>query len=295
MAETNENSESIQVKPDVLNYDDVIKMVPRLEGHPKIVNALLRFLSIDKVNRVHANSCSTPGYECAEKLLFQEFHNRLRIDNAQVLDHLPEGAFITVSNHPFGALDGIALIYLIGSRRPKFRVMVNMILNHISGLRQNFIAVDPVPGKDPAKRARSVRGIREAFSQLKAGQPLGFFPAGAMSKVNRRLRLQDREWQSSVLQIIYKAKVPVIPIFFHGSNSWFCNFLGVVCWPLRSLRIPAEVFFKNNKEIRVSVGNPISVAEQEANGANPQELGAYLRKKTYDLRDNPINPAPPTK
>ena len=67
-----------------------------------------------------------------------------------------------------------------------------------------------------------------------------------------------------------------------------------MCWPLRSLRIPAEVFFKNNKEIRVSVGNPISVAEQEANGANPQELGAYLRKKTYDLRDNPINPAPPT-
>ena len=290
--EKNPNSCKPEIKPDVLNYDDIRRMVPKLDGHPRLVNFLLRLLSVDKVNRVHANSCSEPGPKCAEKLLFQEFHNTLRVDNAELLDNLPEGPFITISNHPFGALDGIVLIYLFGTRRPKFRVMVNMILNYISGMRPNFIAVDPIPSNDPAKKAQSVKGIRECIKQIKDGEPLGFFPAGAMSKVNWRGRLQDREWQKSVLQIIAKSKVPVIPVFFHGSNSWWCNILGVVCWPARSLRLPAEVFRKNGKELHISIGNPITVAEQEAHNGSIEQLGQFLRHKTYELRANPVNPAP---
>lgn len=272
------------IRPEVLNYDDIRRMVPRLDGHEKLVNRLLHFLSVDKVNAVHAKCCDTPGPEFTRRLLFEEFRIRLRIDNEQQLDHLPEGAFITVSNHPFGALDGITLIYLIGSRRPKFRVMVNMILNKISAMRPNFIAVDALASDDPKKRQVSVNGIRQALRQIRDGEPLGFFPAGAMSTVNWRGRLQDREWQPTVLQLIQKAKVPVIPIYFHGGNSWWFNFLGKVCWPLRSLRLPAEVWRKVGKEIHVSIGEPISPEEQAAHDASPEELGRFLREKTYELR-----------
>ena len=272
------------IRPDVLNYDDIRRMVPALDGHPKIVNFLLRFLSVDKVNAVHSACCDTPGQEFCRRLLFEQFHNTLRIDGQEVLDNLPEGAFITVSNHPFGALDGIALIHLIGSRRPAYKVMVNMILNHISAMRPNFIAVDQSASDDPAKRAVSVAGIRQALRQLKEGEPMGFFPAGAMSKTTLRDGLQDRPWQPAVLQIIYKAKVPVIPIFFHGSNSAWCNFLGHACWPARSLRLPAEVFRKNGKELHISVGQPVSVEEQMQHHGSAEELGLYLRQKTYDLK-----------
>lgn len=272
------------IRPDVLNYDDIRRLVPRLDGHEKLVNRLLHFLSVDKVNAVHAKCCDTPGPEFTRRLLFEEFRIRLRIDNEQQLDHLPEGAFITVSNHPFGALDGITLIHLIGSRRPKFRVMVNMILNKISAMRPNFIAVDALASDDPKKRQVSVNGIRQALRQIRDGEPLGFFPAGAMSTVNWRGRLQDREWQPTVLQLIQKARVPVIPIYFHGSNSWWFNFLGKVCWPLRSLRLPAEVWRKVGKKIHVSIGQPISPEEQAAHGASPEELGRFLREKTYELR-----------
>ena len=207
----------------------------------------------------------------------------LRVDNSELLDHLPEGAFITVSNHPFGALDGIALIYLIGSRRPEFKVLVNMILNQISAMRPNFIAVDPLASDDPSKRAVSVNGIRQALRQLRDGKPVGFFPAGAMSKSTLRHGIQDREWQKSVLQIIQRAKVPVIPIYFHGGNSWWCNFLGHVCWPARSLRLPAEVFRKNGTEMHISIGDPITVEQQELHNSSAEELGKFLREKTYEL------------
>lgn len=277
------NKES-DIRPDVLNYDDVRQLIPKLDGHEKLVNSLLHFLSVDKVNDVHSRFCDTPGPEFVRRLLFDEFKVTLRIDNEEILDRLPQGAFITVSNHPFGALDGIMLIYLISTRRPKFRVMVNMILNKISAMRPNFIAVDAWASNDPKKRQVSVNGIRQALRQLKDGEPVGFFPAGAMSKTDWRGRLKDRQWQPSVLQIIQRAKVPVIPIFFHGSNSWWFNILGHICWPARSLRLPAEVWRKTGKEMHISIGEPISVEEQALHGPTAEDLGRYLREKTYDLR-----------
>lgn len=282
MSENTDKQDSC-VRPDVLNYDDIRRMVPRLDGHPKLVNRLLKFLSVDKVNAVHAACCDTPGPEFARRLLFEQFKIRLRIDNEQALDHLPEGAFITVSNHPLGALDGIALIHIIGSRRPGFKVLVNMILNHISAMRPNFIAVDPMASDDPAKRAASVAGIRQALKRLKEGEPVGFFPAGAMSKTTLRHGLQDRQWQKSVIQIIAKAKVPVIPIFFHDRNSRWCNILGHICWPARSLRIPAEVFRKCGKELHISIGDTISPEELAAHSRSTEELGQFIRHKTYEL------------
>lgn len=273
-----------EIRPDVLNYDDIRQLVPKLDGHEKLVNWVLKLLEVDKVNDVHRKCCDTPGPEFVRRMLLEEFKIRLRIDNEQVLDNLPAGAFITVSNHPFGALDGIILIHLIASRRPEFRVMVNLILNKITAMRPNFIAVDAWATDDPEKRKVSVAGIRKAMYMLRNGEPVGFFPAGAMSKINWRGRLKDRQWQESVLQIIHRAKVPVIPIFFHGTNSWFCNILGVTWWQARSIRLPAEVFRKRGKEMHVSVGDPISVEEQ-AKFATPKELGDFLRAKTYALRD----------
>lgn len=278
---TNENYD---IRPDVLNYDDIRALAPALDGHPKLVNWLLHALSVDKVNAVHAKCCDTPGPEFVRRLLLEEFKIKLRIDGQEVLDNLPEGAFITVSNHPFGALDGIALIYLISRYRPEYKVMVNMILNKISAMRPNFIAVDQSASDDPAKRAVSVAGIRTALRQLKEGHPVGFFPAGAMSKTTWHDGLQDRPWQPSVLQIIHRAKAPVIPIFFHGSNSTWFNILGHICWPARSLRLPAEVFRKVGTEMHISVGTPISPAEQAANSTDAESLGAFLRQRTYALK-----------
>lgn len=277
--------EKYDVHPDVLNYDDIRKMIPKLDGHEKLINWLLHFLQVDEVNAVHGRWCNTPGPEFVQHMVEDDFKLKLRVDNREILDNMPDGRFITVSNHPFGALDGITLIYLVTRRFRDFKVMVNMILNKISAMRPNFIAVDAWSSNDPEKKKVSVQGIREAIRQVKEGKPLGFFPAGAMSKIDIHGHQIDRPWQKSVLQIIEKAKVPVIPIYFHGGNSWWCNFLGHACWPARSLRLPAEVFRKRGKEIHISIGQPITVEEQLAHSGSVEELGKFLRERTYALRD----------
>lgn len=278
-----ENNDQCEIKPDVLTPDDVVAMVPALRGKEKLIERLFRLLDVDKVNAIHRHNCKTPGPQFCRGLL-EDLNIKLRIDNESVLDNLPEGAFITVSNHPFGALDGITLIDIVGSRRPEFKVMVNMVLNYISAMRPNFIAVDALASDDPKKKAVSMQGIKQAIMQVRRGRPLGFFPAGAVSKVNRHLRLEDREWQPSIIRLIDQLKVPVVPIFFHGSNSWWFNFLGIVSWQLRTLRLPAEVFRRKNSTIHVSIGDPISVEEQQAHAGSVEELGRFLKSKTYELR-----------
>lgn len=270
------------VRPDVINYDDVVEMVPKLKGHRKLVNWVLHLLKMDEVNRVHGKWSYTQGAEFARHLIDDDFHIDLQVDNEEVLDRFKEGSFITVSNHPFGSIDGIMLIYIMTKRRPKFKVMVNMFLNRLSAMRPNFIAVDAMASDDPVKRRVSVHGIREAMRLIRSGEPVGFFPAGAMSKTDRSGFLVDRPWQESVLQIIKKAKVPVIPVYFHGNNSWFFNLMGHICWQLRTAMLPRELFKKRNKKLRVTIGEPI-MPDEQARFSTPDALGAYLRERTYAL------------
>ena len=274
---------SNKINPSVLDFNDIAAMSPKLAAHPRLVKWLLHALSVDKVNDIHSRNCSHLGADFTTAML-KDLDVRLRVDNSKVLDNLPDGPFITVSNHPFGAIDGITLIHLIGTRRPKYKVMVNMVLNHISAMRPSFIAVDAMQSDDPKKKAVSMQGIREVIKNIRDGQPVGFFPAGAMSKINWKLRLQDRQWQPTVMRLIQQLKVPVIPIFFNGTNSWWFNILGVVCWQARTLRLPAEIFRKAHKEVHISIGDPISVEEQMAHNGSLEELTAFLREKTYSLR-----------
>lgn len=276
-------NEEYEIRPDVLNADDIIEMAPKLANHRNLVERLMKWLSIDKVNWIHGHNCATPGVPFTKGLL-KDLNLTLRVDNEDVLKRFPEGPFITVSNHPFGALDGIALISLVGSYREDYKVMVNMILNHVSAMRPNFIAVDALASEDPKKKAVSMQGIKRAIMQVRRGHPIGFFPAGAVSKVGCDLRLHDRAWQPSIIRLIEQLKVPVIPIFFHGSNSWWFNFLGVVSWQLRTLRLPAEVFRRHDQDMHISVGEPISVEEQQLHSGSIEELGEFLKGKTYELR-----------
>lgn len=270
------------IKRSVLDADDVISMVPKLKGKEKLINRVLHWLYVDKVNAVHDKYCDNPGPEFARNLL-KDFDITLDVEGKSTLEHLPEGAFVTVSNHPFGALDGISLIALIASIRPAFKVMVNMVLNHISAMRPNFIAVDALASDDPAKKAVSMKGIKEAIMQVRRGNPIGFFPAGAVSKINSRLRIEDRQWQPSIIRLIQQLNVPVVPIYFHGHNSTWFNILGVISWQLRTLRLPAEVWRKCHTTIHISVGDIIT-PEELKKYPTVEELGAFLKEKTYQLR-----------
>ena len=272
-----------KVRPDVVNYDDIRTMVPALDGKQKLVEKIMHLLAIDEVNRIHGKYCYEVGIPFSHLLIEEEFKIDLDIEGEEILAGMGERAFITVSNHPYGAIDGILLLHIVGKYREDFRVMVNFFLNNLRAMQPSFIAVDPIKDdSSPEKKKITLHGIREAMAHLKAGHPLGFFPAGAVSKINRQLKIRDREWQPSVVRLIKQMKCPVVPIYFHGHNSTFFNILGLIDWRLRSMRLPRELMNKRGKTIKVTVGEPIT-PEEQAKYTDIKEFGEFLKQSTYAL------------
>ena len=119
------------MKKSVVDIYDLQEMAPFFKGRVGtwLGKLLIKCLRVDLVNKVHARNCHLRGAEFTSALLHDPIIDlSYEVHNKEILDHLPEGAFVTVSNHPIGSLDGIMLIDIFASRRPDFKVMVNGIL-----------------------------------------------------------------------------------------------------------------------------------------------------------------------
>jgi len=250
-------------------------------GH-RLAEYVMRFLAIDRINQVYDHSSSFTGAEFTSRFLDDLGVNYV-VGNAGRLKMLPEGPFITVSNHPFGGLDGIMSIDLIARIRPDYRFMVNRMISMVKTLQDNIISVIPAGNKKTSVHSTNIKGIRETLAHLHNGHPMGFFPSGAVSDFSLRdFRIRDRQWQSSILHLIYSMKVPVLPIRFFDKNSAFFYFLGFIHWWVRSLRLPYEVFNKRKQELRIGIGNIIPVEEREK-FADAEAFGAFLRECVYEM------------
>ena len=243
---------------------------------------VIRILAIDKINQVYENSSAWTGADFTSRLL-DDLGVDYAVGNAHRLKQLPAGAFITVSNHPYGGIDGIMTIDILARLRPDYKFIVNRLLSNVKTLEGNFISVVPAGNKKTGIKAASIKGIREALGHIRAGHPLGFFPSGAVSDFSlREMKVMDRRWQESVLHLIRSAKVPVLPIRFFDINSPFFYFLGLFNWRIRQLRLPSEVFNKRDRLQRIGIGEIISPGEQE-HYPDLQSLGDFLRQKVYGM------------
>ncbi len=247
----------------------------------RLASRVMHFLAIDKVNAVYEHSCDHTGADFASRLL-NDLGVHYRIGNIERLKQSLKGPFISISNHPYGGLDGIMLIDLMAGIRPDYKFMVNKVLSLIKTMEENFISVTTVTTKKPESFANII-SIRETLAHLRRGHPVGLFPSGAVSDFSlKNFNVRDREWQESMLKLIKMAKVPIVPIRFFDQNSPFFYFLGLINWKIRLLRMPSEVFNKRKQMPRIGIGEIISVEEQE-NFNDIRSFGLFLRKSVYNM------------
>jgi len=271
------------MKKSVVDIYDLQKMMPffRTRFGTFIGKLAIKLFCVEKVNKVHENNCHLRGSEFTSAILSDPLINlKYKVHHEEILDLLPEGAFITVSNHPIGSIDGIILIDIIASRRPDFKVMVNGILTQISAMGDNFISVVPDSSKQGAN-PQNINGVRLSLQRIREGHPMGFFPAGAISFYNKKAkRIQDLSWAHSVIRLIRKARVPVYPVYFDFLNTRLFYWLGKIDWRIRTLRIPAEAFNKKGKTVDIYIGNPITPDEIKEY-PDDNDLADFLYKCTY--------------
>ncbi|GHT72238.1 hypothetical protein AGMMS50262_00310 [Bacteroidia bacterium] len=233
----------------------------------------------DKVNRVYDSAKYKTGTDI-EDAMIDGLGIIRKVHHIEVLKQFEGQPFITVSNHPYGHVDGIMLIGEVSKVRPDFKVMVNWMLGQIDIMQDHFIGVNPYSAKVSARS--SFNGLKECITHLRENHPLGFFPAGAISKTVGFNKIKDKEWQEGVLKLIQKVKVPVIPAYFSGQNSRFFNFLDRIDWRVRNARLCHELDMKKGKTIHLVFGDPIFPEEQKLY-PDTKQFGAFLKEKTYEL------------
>jgi putative hemolysin len=247
------------------------------ESAAKFLMLLLRFR---KINRIYAENSMKSGMDFIDSMN-EELGIRYEISREE-LEKIPlEGAFITVSNHPFGGIDGLLLIKLIASIRPDYKVLPNFLLQRMKPVSENIFPSNPFTREEGS--SRGFGNLKYVFMHLDEGKPVGVFPAGDVSSFNQDIHaVTDPQWQFPVLKMIKKAKVPVLPIYFQGKNSRFFHLLGRIHPKLQTLKLPSEFFKQRRRIINIRIGSPITPNEQ-LEFSDIARYGRYLRTKTYAL------------
>lgn len=272
------------MKEQLISDEDIRKLHPVFEKRngDNYIKISRKLTGLDKACEVYDNSKHLVGVDFTTDLLDKLGIERIVV-NGEILEQFKDKPFITVSNHPNGHVDGIALIETVASRVDNFKVMVNFILGFVDTMEDNFITVNPY--KESDKKHISLSGIKESISHIKEGYPLGFFPAGSVSRLKLRkgkFEIHDREWQESVVKLIQKSKVPVIPIHIDFRNSYSFYATRFIHWTLQTVALCHELKNKDGKTMVITVGEPI-MPEQINTFKKIDKLGNFLREKTYEL------------
>jgi putative hemolysin len=243
-------------------------------------------LRISAINRIYNNNKNKTDLDFLNGVL----------DDCKIQFEIPEedlkripkdGSFITISNHPLGGIDGVLLLKLLIEKRTDYKIIGNFLMHRVGPIKPYILPVNPFENRKEVQS--SVAGLKSALFHLREGKPLGIFPAGEVSTYKDGKLMVDKPWEEGAVRLIKKAEVPVIPIYFHAKNSRLFYFLSKISDTLRTAKLPSEVMSQNGKIIKVRIGKPISVNDQEAYKEIPA-FSEFLRKKTYMLA-NPFEKA----
>ncbi|WP_291114317.1 lysophospholipid acyltransferase family protein [Flavobacterium sp. UBA6135] len=240
---------------------------------------LMKVLKISTLNNIYNRNKHLSDVPFLNGIL-DEFEIKFEIPEEDLKRIPKEGPYITVSNHPLGGIDGILLLKLMLEREPNFKIIANFLLHRIEPMKPYIMPVNPFENHKDAKS--SVLGIKETLRHLSDGKPLGMFPAGEVSTYRDGKLVVDKPWEEGAIKVIRKAQVPVVPIYFHAKNSRLFYFLSKINDTFRTAKLPSELLTQKNRVIKVRIGKPISVAEQN----EYETIDAYsefLRRKTYML------------
>jgi putative hemolysin len=240
-------------------------------------------LGLAQLNTIYASidtrrRASTPFWTLALEQLDVE------VDVApQELAAVPaSGPLVVVANHPFGGVDGLALLATLHRKRGDVRVLGNRWLARIPELRPYVIPVDVFGGSRLAS-ARNGPALRQALAWLKHGGSLAVFPAGEVS--HRRWSnwaVTDSPWHTTSARLAQSAHATILPLCFHGANSRLFQFAGLVHPRLRTALLPRETLRRRACAVRLSIGSPIP-ASAVTRFPSAQALSDYARARVYVL------------
>lgn len=253
----------------------LLRLMPRF-----LLSYLKRVIHQDQLNDILNRHSTLFGQDFLEAI-FKDFGVNIVVKGDENL--LLTERFVVVSNHPLGGLDGMALMWAVGRKKPDIATPVNDFLMHLPNLKPLFIPVNK-----HGSNATNIAVFDETFASDKT---VVYFPAGLCSRKIKG-EILDLEWKKTFLSKARKSKRDILPVHISGKNSSFFYNLANLRKFLRikanieMLYLVDEMFGQKNKDIVITFGKPVPL-EVFDKRHNDRDWAALLRKHVYKLEKNP--------
>jgi len=267
---------------DLFKSKDLLQANSKLSfvGGEHFVRFLMFLLRFDKLNKVFNKIGDRKGFDFVGELL-KILKIKIAFDEDEVQKRIPKtGAAILVCNYPFGGLESILLIRILGLVRSDIKIVSTQMLQKIEQISEYFLEEDPFLKKNDKNASGSV--LEKAIKHIESGGILCLFPAGEVSRFDTARILSDPQWQYQTLKFIKSLKVQVIPLHFQGNNSRLFYILSNIHPSLKKIKLPTEILHHQKQPVKIRIGNTISVVDQD-HFSDIYQYGRYLRAKTYLL------------
>ncbi|MEJ6545111.1 MAG: 1-acyl-sn-glycerol-3-phosphate acyltransferase, partial [Flavobacteriaceae bacterium] len=153
---------------------------------------LLRLTRIQAINRFYYKNKQLSASAFLDAVI-AHFQIDFEIPDEDFKRLPKSGPFITVSNHPLGAIDGVLLLKIMLLYREDYKIMANFLLHRVAPMAPNIFPVNPFENHKDAQN--SLKGFKDAMRHLKEGHVLGIFPAGEVSTVKEGQIMVDKAWE----------------------------------------------------------------------------------------------------
>ncbi len=178
-----------------------------------------------------------------------------------LLSRMPgAGPLIVVANHPFGVLDGLVACHLVSMRRPDVKLMAHATFERAPELRPYLLPIH-FDGASTALRD-NVEARRAALDHLRNGGAIVIFPAGRVSTAPSVFGpATDAPWKLFVAAMVQRSDATVVPMFFHGQNSWMFHLASRLGEAWREALLLRELARRIGKEVTVRIGDPVAARD----------------------------------
>ncbi|MCB1147035.1 MAG: lysophospholipid acyltransferase family protein [Leptospiraceae bacterium] len=235
---------------------------------------LVRFLRIRDIENLIKRHSDKSNFEFIEDI-FEDLDFSYTVSMREKQRIPAQGRLIIVSNHPLGALDGLALLKAVKEIRHDVKIVVHNYLTEIDSLVDLMIPLERYSSL--ADNRRSVTNIAEA---LKNEEAVIIFPSTRVSRYTIK-GVQDDFWRKNVIRLIQKYSAPVLPVFIKAKNSLRFYATGVFSNRLAYATLAKEIFRQRGKTITIKIGNHIAPTAFSA--LKPRTGVQLLRKHVYQI------------
>ena len=239
---------------------------------------LRRLIREQEINHFLDSHQGSRGFEFIDEVL-DYFNFSYALSHKERMNIPSSGRVMIVANHPLGALDGLALLKLVGEVRRDVRIIANDVLMHFDALQNLFLPVDNL-GKSTRKQ-----NIARIVDALQNDEAVIVFPAGEVSRAGLT-GIKDGRWNSGFIHFARKANAPILPVYLGGKNSPLFYGLSYLNKSMSTLMLAREMFNKHSVTLPVRIGEPIAFSQLDALPVSNRDKAKLLKKHLYRIARN---------